>query len=111
MIRSFQYRIYPTGKQEKTMLATLEICRRLWNHFLEQRITAYKTNKTSISCFAQHKEIPKLAAQDENLKSVYSQVLQDVPRRLDKAFQAFFRRVKAGEKPGFPLCFALQIDN
>ncbi|WP_429311243.1 RNA-guided endonuclease InsQ/TnpB family protein [Paenibacillus mucilaginosus] len=28
--------------------------------------------------------------------------MQDVAKRLDKAFQAFYRRVKGGEKPGFP---------
>ncbi|MEV2345203.1 hypothetical protein ABND21_18080, partial [Paenibacillus larvae] len=36
------------------------------------------------------------------LKQVHSQVLQDVAKRLDKAFQAFFRRVKHGEMPCFP---------
>ena len=37
-----------------------------------------------------------------NFKGVFSQVLQDVLRRLDKSFKAFFRRVKAGENPGYP---------
>ncbi len=37
-----------------------------------------------------------------NFKGVFSQVLQDVLRRLDKSFKAFFRRVKAGKKPGYP---------
>ena len=36
------------------------------------------------------------------IKGVYSQVLQDVLRRLDNGYQAFFRRVKNGETPGFP---------
>jgi putative transposase len=40
---------------------------------------------------------------DGNFKGVFSQVLQDVFRRLDKSFKAFFRRVKAGEEePGYP---------
>src|SRR5260370_24503179 len=33
---------------------------------------------------------------------VYSQVLQDVVQRADRAFQAFFRRVTAGDTPGYP---------
>jgi len=102
MIRNFQYRIYPTGKQKRQMESVLIACMRLWNYFLEQRDTAYKTDKTSISYFAQMKEIPKLAIKDPSIKEVYSQTLQDVPKRLDKAFQAFFRRVKVGETPGFP---------
>lgn len=36
------------------------------------------------------------------LKGAFSQVLQDVLRRVDKAFKAFFRRFKAGEEPGYP---------
>ena len=101
-IRSYKYRIYPTGKQAKQMQFVLDTCRRVYNYFLEQKITAYKTDKTSISCYTQIKEIPKLAVKDEVVKEVYSQTLQDVPRRLDKAFQGFFRRVKTGSVAGFP---------
>src|SRR5450631_2314310 len=39
---------------------------------------------------------------DPELNSVYGKLLQDVYFRLDANMQAFFRRVKAGEKPGFP---------
>lgn len=46
--------------------------------------------------------MPALKIQSPYLTRVYSQVLQDVLRRVDRAFQAFFRRVKAGEKPGYP---------
>jgi putative transposase len=46
--------------------------------------------------------LPEIKEIRSELNAVHSQVLQDVLRRLDKAFDAFFRRVKAGEKPGFP---------
>jgi len=36
------------------------------------------------------------------LRNVHSQVLQDVLHRVDRAYGAFFRRIKAGEKPGYP---------
>jgi putative transposase len=39
---------------------------------------------------------------DPNLRHVYGKLLQEVYFRLDKAMSAFFRRVKAGETPGFP---------
>src|SRR5690606_11967286 len=52
--------------------------------------------------YDQIKQLPIWKKEDLRLNQVYSQVLQDVVRRLDKAFQAFFRRVKAGEKPGYP---------
>jgi putative transposase len=84
------------------MESVLYVCRRLWNYFLEQKITAYKTAKKHISRFDQIKEIPVLALKDESLREVYSQVLRDAPCRLDMAFQAFFRRVKQGGPVGFP---------
>ncbi len=39
---------------------------------------------------------------DPELRSVYGKLLAEVYFRLDKAMQGFFRRVAAGEKPGFP---------
>jgi len=101
-MRNFQFRIYPTKKQARQMNTVLSVCQRLWNYFLNQKIEAYKTSKKSISSFTQIKEIPQLTIKDDILKEVYSQTLQDVPRRLDKSFQAFFRRVKQGDTPGFP---------
>lgn len=100
--RAYSYRIYPTGKQAKQMETVLYVCSRLWNYFLNQKIEVYKATKKSISCYDQIKEIPQLAIKDEVVRDVYAQVLQDVPRRLDKAFQMFFRRIKQGGTPGFP---------
>jgi transposase len=57
MIRNFQYRIYPTGKQAKQMETVLYVCRRLWNYFLEQKSETYKATKKSISAFTQIMEI------------------------------------------------------
>jgi len=101
-MKAFKYRIYPTKKQQQTMLQTLDTCRRVYNYFLAQRKDNWEQTGKSISCFTQVKEIPKLAIKDDALDSVYSQTLQDVARRLDKAYQAFFRRIKTGDKPGFP---------
>jgi len=46
--------------------------------------------------------IPGFKVERPALKSVYSQVLQNVNIRVDLAFKAFFRRVKTGETPGYP---------
>ena len=77
-LRNFQYRIYPTGKQARQMEFVLYSCRHLWNYFLEQKITAYKEFKKTISRFEQEREIKKLAILDDSLKEVYSQVHQDI---------------------------------
>jgi putative transposase len=102
LLKTFKYRLRPTGKQTRAMLATLEECRWLYNYFLEQRRTAWNTRKESLNYYSQAITLPALKRSRPTLKNVHSQVLQNVAVRVDLAFKAFFRRVKAGEKPGYP---------
>ena len=69
---------------------------------LEQRITAYRRCGVTLTCYQQQAELPDLRAAFPEYAAVHSQVLQDVLTRLEKTYQAFFRRVKAGQTPGFP---------
>lgn len=80
----------------------LEECRWLFNHFLAERKEAWEQEQRSINYHAQATSLPTLKEQRPTLASVHSQVLQNVAVRIDLAFKAFFRRVKAGEKPGYP---------
>src|SRR5437773_7170945 len=84
------------------MRATLDECRWLYNQLLEERQTAWEEREESLSYFAQNATLPARKEERPSLTTVHSQVLQDVLVRLDLAFKAFFRRVKAGEKPGYP---------
>ncbi|WP_131849691.1 hypothetical protein [Baia soyae] len=68
----------------------------LYNTALEQRKFAYRHRNISVSYSMQQNELPQLKKELPDFKQVQSQVLQDVLRRLDKAFKAFFRRIKAG---------------
>lgn len=102
MRKSFKYRLKLTKKQAKLLQDTLDECRWLYNECLEQRIVSYEELKETLSLVDQHAFIPLLKQQRESLKIVHSQVLQNVVKRLDLGFQAFFRRIKNGEKPGFP---------
>jgi putative transposase len=102
MIKNFQYRIFPTKKQLKALNETLEECRWLYNHLLASRKDAYEQEGKSLSCYGQQATYPMLKEQRPSLNNVHSQVLQNVAVRIDLAFKAFFRRVKAGEKPGYP---------
>jgi len=102
MRKTFQYRIYPTHKQKTALNQTLEGCSWLYNHLLEQRITSWESEKKSLSRFDQCNTFKQLKGEHLFLKDVHSQVLQDVSTRIDLAFRAFFKRVKSGQKPGFP---------
>lgn len=102
MLKSYTYRLYPTKKQQTILNQTLEECRLLYNHFLEQRKNSWEQNKKSLNYHSQAVSIPKLKQERQTLNNIYSQVLQNVAVRIDLAFKSFFRRVKAGEKPGYP---------
>ena len=102
MIKNFQYRIFPTKNQLKRLENTLEECRWLYNLLLERRKTTYEQEGKCLSCYGQQATYPMLKEQRPSLNAVHSQVLQNVAVRIDLAMKAFFRRVKAGEKPGYP---------
>src|SRR5437870_120264 len=102
MRKTFLYRIQPTKKQATTLCKMLEECRWLYNNLLEQRKSAQEHTLPSLTLFDQHATLPPLKKERPTLKAVHSQVLQNVVVRIDLAFHAFFRRLKAGEKPGYP---------
>jgi putative transposase len=102
MRKTFEYRLYPTKQQQRLLDAQLEECRWLYNHLLAERRDAWEQRQESLRLYDQQATLPALKAAHPALAGVHSQVLQNVAVRLDLAFQAFFRRVKLGEKPGYP---------
>jgi len=103
MRKTFQYRAIINKQTEAKCNQWLETCRILYNLALDQRISIYRQYKKSISCVDQKNQLPELKQEFLEFKSVGSQVLQDVIERLQKAFDAFFRRIKdKTEKAGFP---------
>ena len=101
--RKVTYRLYPTAQQEVVLSDTLRLHQRLYNAALEQRMTAYRTRKVSLSYVDQAKELTKLRVEFPEYKALNAQSEQVTLTRLDLAFQNFFRRVKSGiDKAGFP---------
>jgi len=101
--KTYKYRIYANREVLGKADNWLFLCRRLYNIALEQRITIYRQNKGSISYYSQKRQLPDFKAGFPEYKEVGSQVIQDVLLRLDRAYKAFFRRVKNGNgKVGFP---------
>lgn len=102
MRKTFKYRVYPSRKQKHALEASLDACRWLYNHFLEQRKTAWEERQESLNRFGQIKTLPELKVKHPFLQDVNAQVLQNVGVRIDLAFRAFFLRIKQGNKPGYP---------
>ncbi len=84
------------------MNQTLELCRWVYNETLAYRKNAYEHEGKSVSKYETNKLLPAWKKDKPELQEVHSQVLQNVQERVDLAFKAFFRRVKSGEKPGYP---------
>ena len=103
MLKSFNYRLYPTKRQQRLLSEQLEELRWLWNTLLAERKQAWEERREAVDYYEQKAELPSLKADlHPGLKQVHSQVAQDVALRLKKAMGAFFRRLKAGESPGYP---------
>ncbi len=104
MKKAYKFRLYPTSTQEQKLFWTLTRCRELYNAALSERRDAYKYAGKSISYYQQKRDLPEIKAElRPEYQDIHSQVLQDVLLRLEQAFKSFFRRVKAGEKPGYPV--------
>jgi len=99
--KTYKYKLIPTPTQEGELGRVLGLCRHLYNTALEQRISAWQRVRVSVSRYQQEAELKDVRAAFPEFASIHSHVLQDVLARLDKTYQAFFRRVKAGEKAGF----------
>src|SRR3990172_12943641 len=102
MRKTFKYRINPTKAQRTKLNQTLETCRLAYNSTLNLRRYAWEVEQKSLSLYDTNKVLTGWKAANPELSEVHSQVLQNVQERVDLAFKAFFRRVKAGEKNGFP---------
>jgi putative transposase len=102
LIKTYRFKLEPTKEQRNKIEWTLSMCRWLYNAMLYQRKWAYQKCGITVNDHEQVTELPQLKKELPEFKQIQSQVLQHVAKRLDLAFQAFFRRVKQGEEPGYP---------
>ena len=99
---SYKFRLYPTKAQEEQITKNFGCCRYVFNHFLTQRQAQYKETGKAPTRFQQEKSLTELKRELPWLKEADSTSLQASIQDLDMAYQNFFRRVKHGEKPGYP---------
>lgn len=102
MRRVHKYRLYPTRAQADAMISILGLLRHLYNAALQERRDAWQKHRVSITKKSQDHQLKGIREDASEYKAIHSHLLQDVIKRLDLAFQAFFRRVRAGQTPGYP---------
>jgi putative transposase len=102
MRKTFKYRLFPTKAQRTQMQRLISSCRWVYNKTLEARREAWQEHGESLSRYATNKLLTGWRAEHDWLNEGHAQTMQDAQKRVDLAFRAFFRRVKAGETPGYP---------
>jgi len=100
--RRITYKLYPTATQAAALERLCDLHRTLYNAALQERIGAYRKSGLSISFADQCKSLSVIRRECPEYLAINAQSAQVTLKRLDRAFQAFFRRVKAGQTPGFP---------
>lgn len=101
--KSFKFRISKPSKNVQANLEqTLYLCRQLYNASLQERRDAYQINRISINYQAQQNQLPEIKLTNPEYKDIHSQILQNVLKRCERAFDGFFRRIKAKQAAGFP---------
>jgi putative transposase len=101
MFRSYELRLRPNQAQVAAFEEILRDSCETYNAGLQERKEAWKLQRKSISYNDQCAELTELR-QDPRFAAIAVDIQREPLRRLDRAFKAFFRRVKSGEKPGFP---------
>jgi len=101
MLRTFQFRLYPNATQRRALEFILRDNADTYNAALQERRDAWRLERRAITYRMQQDELTELR-RDAAFAVVACDIQRDSLRRVDRAFKAFFRRVKTGQKPGFP---------
>jgi putative transposase len=100
--KAYKYKLKPNSGQERLLDRTLMLCRQVYNAAIEERREAWRMRGITITYYQQKAELPGIKEALPEYDEANAQVLQDVVLRVDLAFQAFFRRLRAGQTPGYP---------
>lgn len=102
MRRAYKFRIYPTSGQAARMTLCLRDHQRLYNAALEERREAWRRCRVSIRYGQQSAQLKEIRALDPEQGRWSFSSQQATLRKLNRAMDTFFRRVKAGQTPGYP---------
>lgn len=101
MIRTFQFRLLPNATQQKAMEFILQDNCETYNAALQERRDAWRLERKSITRLMQQAELTELR-KDKAFAVLACDIQRDPLRRIERAFNDFYRRCRAGQTPGFP---------
>ncbi len=100
--KTYKYKLKPTLEQELELERTLMLCRHVYNAAIGERCEAWRMRGVTVTYYQQKAELPGIKEAMPEYGEVNAQVLQEVVLRVDRAFEAFFRRIREGQTPGYP---------
>jgi putative transposase len=100
--RTFKFLMRPTTRQAAELTAMLNDHRDLYNSALQERRDAYQMGGVSIRYGDQSAQLTDIRAYNADQARWSFSSQQATLRRLDRSFAGFFRRARAGGKPGYP---------
>jgi len=100
--KTYKYKLKPTPEQGRALGRTLMLCRHIYNAAIGERREAWRMCGVSVTYYQQKAELSGIKETMPEYAEVHAQVSQDVVLRVDRAFQAYFRRIREGQTPGYP---------
>lgn len=100
--KAYKFRLYPNNEQVANLERSLDLCRDLYNGAIQERRDAWRLNRINISFFDQSSQVTEIRQVNPDYQQIQYRVCDQVLRQVDKSFKAFFRRLRSGEKPGYP---------
>jgi putative transposase len=100
--KTYKYKPKPTTEQERLLERTLMLCRHVYNAAIGERREAWRMRGITVTYYQQKAKLLGIKEATPEYAEVSAQALQDVVLRVDRAFQGFFRRTRAGKTPGYP---------
>ena len=101
-LKTFKYRLYPTPAQVKRLELCLNAARNWYNMCIAERKYSYELEGRSVGLYEQLRLVKRYKVAFRQFKNVHSHIFQVATADCDKAFKAFFRRVKVKETAGYP---------
>jgi putative transposase len=102
MRRAYKFRMRPTVRQHIALAACVDAHRELYNAALQERRDAWRASRTRIRYGDQSGQLKEIRRERPDVAVWSFSSQQATLRRLNRAFEGFFRRVKAGTAPGYP---------
>src|ERR671932_856395 len=102
MKKAYVYRLYPSDEQARALQQQLDVAREVYNACLLERREAYRMAGVTLNYYAQANQLKAIRRDRADVAAVNFSMLQAICRQAHRAYETFFRRVKAGRPAGFP---------